>query len=155
MEKRSIEVSIDTFARIWAARLPGEKDEDQVLARILSSERPQAERLAPAAVAERAQEGLTDFPPSKKWTDLLIWALKKHGGRAALSDIYKTSRQGRLALGFRTTRHHDDAARECLESHCRESSKFKGTELFYMPEGKGAGIWALVAPSGTRPSRVR
>jgi hypothetical protein len=144
MDIRQISVSVDTFAQIWAARLPGESNEDQILSRVLSHEHTVQRSSVPEAVADAAQHGLKDLPPSKKWTDLLVWTLRRHGGRATLAEIYKTSRKGRLALGFRVTLHHDDSARECLESHCRASRKFKGTELFCMPEGKGAGVWALV-----------
>jgi hypothetical protein len=144
MKTRQIDVSVDTFAQIWAARLPGENTEDQILARILQQDHSIQKSAVPEAVADAAQQGLDDLPPTKKWTDLLAWTLRRHGGRATLSEIYKTSRRGRLALGFRVTLRHDDSARECLESHCRESRKFKGTELFWMPEGKGAGVWALI-----------
>jgi hypothetical protein len=144
MEIRQIDVTVDTFAQIWAARLPGEKNEDQILSRVLQQDHSIQKSAAPAAVSDAAQQGLDELPPNKKWTDLLVWTLHRHGGRATLAEIYKTSRRGRLALGFRVTLHHDDSARECLESHCRNSSKFKGTELFWMPEGKGAGVWALL-----------
>jgi hypothetical protein len=144
MNDRQISVSVDTFAQIWAARLPGENSEDQILARVLHQDHSIQKSAVPEAIADAAQQGLKDLPPNKKWTDLLIWTLRRHGGCASLSEIYQTSRRGRLALGFRVTRHHDDSARECLESHCRDSKKFKGTELFWMPEGKGAGVWALV-----------
>lgn len=143
MNVRQIEVSVDTFAQIWAARLPGENSEDRILSRVLNDEHSVQKSAVPEAIAEAAQHGLDDLPPTKKWTELLIWTLKRHGGRATLGEIYKTSRRGRLALGFRVTLRHDDSARECLESHCRASNKFKGKELFCMPEGKGAGVWAL------------
>lgn len=141
---RQIEVSVDTFAQIWAARVPGELNEDQILSRILSTGPAAAKAVVPEAVQGAARRGLDDLPPSVRWTDLLIWTLRRHGGRAPLSEIYRTSRQGRLALGYKTTEHHDAAARERLEAHCRACNGFKGKELFYMPEGKGAGVWALV-----------
>jgi len=37
--KRSIEISTDVFAAIWAARIDGEETENQILQRVLSSER--------------------------------------------------------------------------------------------------------------------
>ena len=145
MGMRQIEVSIDTFALIWAIRIPGESSEDQILSRLLGEAHAEP-RVVSEAVQGKAKKGLDDLPPSKKWTELLVWTLKRHGGRAPLSEIYRTSRRGRLALGYPITKCHDDAARERLEAHCRESKNFKGIELFYMPEGKGAGVWALVNP---------
>jgi hypothetical protein len=144
METRQVTVTVDTFAQIWAARLPGENNEDQILSRVLQQDHSIQKSAAPEAVSDAAQQGLEELPPNKKWADLLVWTLQRHGGRATLAEIYKTSRRGRLALGFRVTLHHDDSARECLESHCRASKKFKGTELFWMPYGKGAGVWALI-----------
>lgn len=138
---RQIEVSIDTFAELWSQRQPDEQSEDQMIRRLLGMSEA-------AAQAEKYEEETSmnafERPPSKKWTELLIWSLQKLGGKAPLSEIYRVSREGRRALGYSTTRHHDDSARECLESHCSESKKWRGRgDLFYMPEGKGSGIWAL------------
>ena len=84
------------------------------------------------------------MPNSMKWTDVLVWTLRELGGRAELADIYRVSRLGRSALGKAITREHNASARECLESHCSDSDKYRWKDdLFFMPEGKGAGVWAL------------
>jgi hypothetical protein len=159
--KRQIEVSVDVFAAIWAQRLPSEPDEDAILARILKARRRVSTTNAPHPVAPEGHEVLdggsarTSRPRSKKWSDVLVWTLTELGGRASLSEIYKKSREGRIALGMPITPEHDASARECLEAHCRESKKFRGkADLFVMPEGKGSGVWALrkhVAEPGVGP----
>jgi hypothetical protein len=149
---RQIEVSVDVFAAIWAARLPCEKDESEILSRILNLNHlivdnkcsPKEARVVPEKVSSGDLSSPKTLPESKKWTDLLTWTLMELGGKATLGQIYSKSRQGRSALGLMATAQHDASARECLESHCRESTKFRGkADLFYMPAGKGAGIWAL------------
>lgn len=144
---RSIDIHIDTFAELWKQRLPGETSEDSVIRRLLGMEEEM--RNPSTTVAERQNLIATrqlqdDLPDSKKWTDLLIWTLEKLGGTAPLAEIYRVSREGRKALGYDLTINHDASARECLESHCLESEKYRGKQnLFLMPEGKGAGVWAL------------
>jgi hypothetical protein len=143
---RQIEVSVDVFARIWSARLPQETSEDQILGRLLKLPRTDAPETTNTASADAGgtSERATNRPKSKRWTDVLTWALEQFGGKATLAQIYKKSREGRAAIGVLITPHHDDSARECLESHCPESRKYRGkAALFYMPAGKGAGIWAL------------
>ena len=149
---RQIDVSVDVFAAIWSARLPNETSEDEILRRLLKVEASQGSSVMHpnAAAVPSETEKNSDVkmkshskPDSKQWVDVLVWALSELGGRAHLSAIYEKTMQGRRALGVRITAQHDASARECLESHCRESSKFRGHELFWMPEGKGAGVWAL------------
>lgn len=133
MEKH-ISVSLDVFSAIWSSRRPDEQCEDDVLRRVF--------KVGPRARHAGSEAG--DAPRSKKWTDVIIWALEKHGGRATLREIYDMTRIGRERLGKPITAEHDASARECLDSHCSDSGKFRGkADLFYMPEGKGAGVWAL------------
>jgi hypothetical protein len=153
--KRVIEISVDTFAQIWSERLGGENDEDQILSRILADFSARAAGQRPAQTAPEGRKTQArlrapalnadaSMPVSKKWTDLLVWTLDALGGAARLEDIYRKSREGRTALGIPITPQHNASARECLESHCAGSDKFRGkADLFFRPEGKGAGIWAL------------
>jgi hypothetical protein len=147
---RSIEVSIDTFALLWSVRLPSELSEEEIIRRLLRTTNDQSpsEGTAgglPLSTTKPLDENtFMPRPKSKKWTDLLVWTLERLGGEAPLAEIYRVSREGRRALGYMTTLHHDDSARECLESHCSNSKKWRGkADLFWMPHGKGAGIWAL------------
>lgn len=143
---RAVEVHVDTFAELWKQRRPEENSEDQIIRRLLDMK---AKDSAPDVAAEVENlENLSvdrsDLPPSKQWKLLLVWTLQKLGGQAALADIYRVSREGRRALGYRVTPNHDASARECLESHCEESDKYRQRDnLFRMAEGKGAGVWAL------------
>jgi hypothetical protein len=151
--KRQIEVSVDVFAGIWAARLPHQRDEDAVLFRLLKLKRRLSETPSAATVEDMGDPELPlpdgSRPRSVRWTDVLTWTLEQLGGKAALADIYRVSRQGRLALGYAVTAKHDASARECLESHCSQSLKYREkADLFCMPQGKGAGIWALVSHHG-------
>jgi hypothetical protein len=145
---KQIVVGLDVFAHIWSQRLPHETTEDEILSRLLkvASVMPSGKSALSKTPLSRAGAMLSanTAPLSKKWREVLMWTLEQYGGRATLAEIYKTSREGRLALGLPVTAEHDASARECLESHCKESSKYRGkADLFYMPEGKGAGIWAI------------
>jgi hypothetical protein len=150
MMKKQIEISVDVFAAIWSARLPHESSEDHILARLLRLKFAAPKEMQPTPVESTGcktivkSRGIDSKPLSKKWTDVLVWTLEQLGRKATLDEIYKKSREGRSALGILITPEHDASARECLESHCGESSKFRHkADLFRMPEGKGAGIWAL------------
>ena len=144
---RSIDIHIDTFAELWKQRLPGELSEEAVIRRLLGMQEGMQDFSTTFLVEKDSPTAdllQTDLPSSKKWTELLVWTLEKLGGTASLAEIYRVSREGRKALGYSLTRHHEASARECLESHCLESEKYRGKQsLFFMPEGKGAGIWAL------------
>lgn len=157
---RKIEVSVDTFALIWAARLSNETSEDQIIARLARNApdgaaipaAPPVSPPPPPLLASDAKEmPITSavtlgvkLPHSSKWTDLLVWTLETLGGKATLADIYRKSKEGRRALGMRVTPNHDASARECLESFSSDSDKWRERgDLFCMPEGKGAGVWAL------------
>jgi hypothetical protein len=141
---RQIEVSVDVFAAIWAQRLPSEGSEEAILARILKVRPKGSVPVNDLGRGDAVAPTTSSRPKSKKWTDVLEWTLNELGGGGPLSAIYKKSREGRVALGIPITAEHDASARECLESHCIDSQKFRGkANLFYMPEGKGAGVWAL------------
>ena len=149
MKMRQIEVSTDTFAALWSARQSDEFSEEDVIKRLLGIKPEVADllktsgRTLPDAQPNQGEK-VMDRPPSIKWTELLVWSLNRLGGQATLGEIYRVSREGRRSLGRTTTLHHDDSARECLESHCSESKKYRGkVDIFWMPQGKGAGVWAL------------
>ena len=149
MKLHQIEVSIDTFAALWSARRSYEFSEDDVIKRLLgmATDVPIVP-MFPAIENVEAQSNRVkialDRPTSVKWTDVLIWTLERLGGQAALDEIYRVSREGRRLWDKSITRHHDASARECLESHCSESEKYRfRANLFRMPDGKGAGVWGL------------
>lgn len=149
MTMRQIEISTDTFAALWSRRRSDEFSEDDVIKRLLGNGSDMEVVRAPPifddtkAQPKQVQNAL-DRPKSIKWTDVLVWTLERLGGQATLGEIYRVSREGRRLLNKSITRHHDDTARECLQSHCAESEKYRfRANLFRMPDGKGAGFWGL------------
>lgn len=143
---KKIAVSIDTFASIWAARQAHETTEDEIIARWIRELGLAPSEETPLLMKSEMAASTTtlDRPKSTEWVDVLVWALQKLGGRAPLAHIYAKCKVGRELMGKKITPNHDAAARERLESYCSESRNYKGiADLFFMPEGKGAGIWAL------------
>ena len=149
MKTRIVELTTDTFALLWAARQSDEYSEDDIIVRLLtgatSADLPAVDLLMEAAVDDvKRKEDPVTLPASVRWTDVLTWTLERLGGDGTLAEIYQMSREGRRLLGRRPTREHDASARECLESHCSDSQKWRRkADLFWMPNGKGAGVWAL------------
>jgi hypothetical protein len=152
---RKIEVQVDTFALLWAARIAGEATEDEIIARLvrdyLGSEPSQSVEAVPTDnVSTGRNAKASDRPRSEQWVHVLLWSLCKLGGEAHLSQIYRTAREGREALGKPIRRNHEATVRERLESYCSTSQNYKGiADLFWQPKGKGSGIWAVRQPSPT------
>jgi hypothetical protein len=80
------------------------------------------------------------------WLDDVHEALHRLGGRASLSLIYNEVRIIRSATGRSLTTTWENTVRQTLEDHCKEASFRSGKDIFFMPEGRGAGIWALRKP---------
>jgi len=139
---KTIDVSVNVFAAIWANRLDDEVSENDILSRILGL-KMQSIKTKDEYPTEN-DRGKDNQPDSTSWKDILVWSLKELGGEAKLENIYDKSREGRIRLGMEITKQHNASARECLESHCSESDKFRNkVDLFAMPKGKGKGYWAL------------
>jgi len=142
---RRVDISIDTFAQLWVVRRTGEDNEEDIIRGLIS------ERLSTPAIGNQTttqtnmiEETDMPGPTSPEWVDILVWSLKSLGGRASLAEIYRKSKEGRRLRGLTITRNHEASARERLESYSSESKNYKHiADLFFMPEGKGAGIWAL------------
>ncbi|WP_298191652.1 hypothetical protein [Novosphingobium sp.] len=140
---RSIDVSVGVFAQIWALRIDGEDNEDQILSRILrvgSSKRPKksTDRIAPPTDD-------CDISSQKiLWREDIVHALENLGGSAELSDIYKEVRKIRRE-GNRTLPPSTEAViRRELENNSSDSESFTGTRnLFRSVNGIGQGHWAL------------
>ena len=79
------------------------------------------------------------------WAEDVQAALKRLGGRAHLSAIYKDVRAARTKGGRTVPPNLESAVRDALERHSSDSDLYdtKREDLFQMAEGKGAGIWAL------------
>ena len=81
----------------------------------------------------------------RTWRDDIESALDlvDNGEGATLKQIYDDVRKIRTAAGRSAPISLEDTVRRTLEDHCSDSENFRGTDVFYMPKGKGAGIWGL------------
>jgi hypothetical protein len=78
------------------------------------------------------------------WRDDTVSGLREIGGRGSLSQIYGSVRTVRRNSHKSLPVSSDDIVRRTLEENCSDTDSYKGLfDLFYMPEGKGAGVWAL------------
>ena len=79
------------------------------------------------------------------WRDDVESALDQldHGYGAPLSKIYDVVRGIRKSGGRSLPTSLDATIRRTLEDNSTDSDNFRGEDIFYMPEGKGAGIWGL------------
>jgi hypothetical protein len=143
MVMRSIEVSVEVFARIWALRIEGEDDEDQILSRILRLRAPQRAKESPSVPIIPSDKSA---PTDQKvlWRDDIVQALNNLGGSADLSEIYqevrKIRRSGKRSLPIST----DAVIRRELENNSSDSDSFTGARnLFSSVNGIGQGRWAL------------
>jgi hypothetical protein len=80
---------------------------------------------------------------SEKWFHDVYNSLLDLGGKAHLSRIYKTVKQRRRDAGRSQPPTSESIVRTTLEDRCSGAYFKTGQDLFYMPEGKGAGVWAI------------
>lgn len=152
---RNIEISTHVFALIWSHRRPGEETEDAILERVLS-ERGLAEDTShvgegPVQGGEVPAEEVPNFYDrgprtwsQPTWATDLAEVLLARGGKARLSQIYADVEKLRRKEGRSTPKSIGATVRRTLENHSSDSHNYTGgADLFCMPEGKGAGIWAL------------
>lgn len=143
MMLKKVEISVDTFARLWSARRVGENSEEEIINRLIDESDDPTPPETPAA-PKPSDTGCPNSPPAADWVSMLVWALESLGGEATLKELYAKTMDGRRALGLPITRHHEASVRERLEAHCFESKSYKRRRnLFRMAQGKGAGVWAL------------
>jgi len=84
--------------------------------------------------------------PKVSWADDIETALDLlDGGRGVmLCEIYREVRRIRIEAGRSIPESLEATIRRTLEDNCSESDNFRsGVDRFYMPQGKGAGIWGL------------
>lgn len=77
------------------------------------------------------------------WRDDVRTALITLGGRGRLENIYDATRRIRQQAGRSLPRTLEAVIRRTLEDHSSDSDNFRGTDLFCLPDGKGAGLWGL------------
>jgi hypothetical protein len=141
---KEIQVSTDVFAKIWSLRIPEENTEDEILRRLLGCGDVPAQPIASNAIESKRLEDY-EMPRRKiRWVDDVRTALQNLGGRAHLSKIYAEVRLLRKAGGRSIVAKLEEVVRKELETHSSDSNVYQHREdYFYMPEGKGAGIWGL------------
>jgi hypothetical protein len=139
---RTIEISTEVFARIWALRAGGEETEDDILQRVLHSGSLPALEATPKSSA-RPQ------PPEKRrsnvlWRDDVIAALDRLGGEADLPEIYRVVTDIRRSAGRTLPPSTDAVIRRELENNSSDSESFTAQrDLFRSVNGIGGGRWAL------------
>jgi hypothetical protein len=76
------------------------------------------------------------------WRDDVREALRRLGGRGALYRIYDEVHALRQSASRSIPRTFEAVVRRTLEENSTDSGSYRGSfDLFYMPEGKGAGVW--------------
>jgi hypothetical protein len=81
------------------------------------------------------------------WFHDVYEALRQLGGNAHLSKIYNRVRTIRRNAGRTLPKHFESVVRTTLEDRCREAYFRTGLDIFFMLEGKGAGVWGIRHPS--------
>lgn len=78
---------------------------------------------------------------AKKWREELVEVLAELGGEATLEDIYQAVERRRSPL----TPAWKASVRGVLESNSSDSDRYRPSapDVFCMPRGKFAGVWAL------------
>ncbi len=81
---------------------------------------------------------------SDPWLPDLIETLERLGGIAPLARIYETVYFIRLEKGCTPPPNFASTVRQALLENCDGTKSYRGSrDIFYMPEGKGRGIWGL------------
>ncbi len=94
---------------------------------------------------DMSEEGYKDMNiEGATWRDDVRDALQHLGRRASLHRIYNEVRAVRRAGGRSLPTSFEAVVRKTLEENSSDSEAFRGgADLFCMPEGRGAGVWAL------------
>lgn len=142
---RSIEVDTEVFAAIWARRQDGEESENDILRRLLSSNKNILRKAA--QVGARVDLLLNPMAQSAVkvlWRDDVRQALTDLGGTAPLAQIYRMVREMRKSGGRSLPPSTDDIIRRELENNSSESHAYTGQRDWFKPAmGLGEGVWSL------------
>lgn len=99
------------------------------------------------AEAPRARVSIesNQFPQPGSWAaDLVEAFVQIHQDEVPLRKIYDEVKKIRVARGLNVPTEFEATVRERLESNSSESDNYKGgIDLFFMPRGKGHGVWSL------------
>jgi hypothetical protein len=90
------------------------------------------------------KEASAAYEGDKTWRDDVHEGLRRIGGRGALQNVYREVEAVRRAASRSIPRTLEAVVRRTLEENSTDSDSYKGgPNLFCMPDGKGAGVWAL------------
>src|SRR6476660_3104192 len=87
------------------------------------------------------------MPQPRLWLDEIRDALTTLGGQATLEQLYEEIER-RDVMDFASNPNWKAAVRRTIEQHASECAGFTGLaedDVFFAPQGKGAGVWALRA----------
>ena len=136
---RSIEVSTEVYAKIWAFRIEGEESEDEILRRLL----PLQEMGTTGGVKAASLPpplGNIKGEGKMRWVDDIVTALRRLGGQASLDEIYRATKAIRQASDRSLTRQWQATIRRTLEDHSSDSANHRAEDLFRIVK---RGVWAL------------
>jgi predicted CopG family antitoxin len=134
---RSIDISTEVFALIWAARQEGEETEDQILKRLLAKRKKGTSEMLSTATPEFKKNDV-------KWRDDIVDGLTQLGGEADLHEIYRIVKDIRKKGGRSLPASVDAVIRRELENNSSDSESYTGhRNLFRSVNGIGGGRWAL------------
>lgn len=120
------------------------KDNDWFLADFLrvQEEKMDTSRITPGNLF--TSENFSSDQSNWIWREIVAKALSNLGGKAHLSKIYEEVRKICIAIGKAIPKALEQTVRGTLEVNSSDSDNHKGArDIFYMAEGKGAGVWAL------------
>jgi hypothetical protein len=135
---RTIQISTETFSKIWALRREGEESEDDILQRVLPRQGVYGGGTSPSPPSSPPRN--VKGEGKMRWVDDIVTALKRLGGEATLDEIYRTTKAIREAQGRSVTQQWQATIRRTLEDHSSDSANYRAENLFRIV---GRGTWAL------------
>jgi hypothetical protein len=137
---RTIQISTEVFARIWAQRITGEEDENAILTRLLG-----VKEVATANEDRKTRRPAElSFIPAALWRQDVRDGLRLLGGSGHLKEIYEAVRSIRRKHGRSVPQNLEAVVRRELEYNSSDASVFQGKrDWFRSVEGIGSGLWAL------------
>jgi hypothetical protein len=147
---RQIAVDTETFSLIWGARQPGEENENEIIFRVFSrkpSEETPMNTVHESPVFKPALQERRGPEASLRnayWWQIVSHALERLGKPSSLSAIYKEVISTCKNCDRRMPTEIEATVRGTLEDNSSDSERYKKVrDVFYMPEGPGAGVWGL------------
>ena len=110
-------------------------------------------RLSERRDPQLEKEAIVAYLGDKTWRDDVYDGLVRLQGRGTLANIYREVGVIRRESGRSIPRSLEAVIRRTLEENSSDSDSYKGgPDIFHMPEGKGAGFWAIKSSANKMPS---